>query len=270
MTDQQKRAASTIQSKFISYRRDLINIWRDYTLSQFLIKKYWEEVNTTSILEIENHNNNGVKVFRKNDIYGFTYRILHSSNSRRALISLVSLTENYSQDMAQIIYKSYPEKVNARDTAEAIGQQIKLMQVIFESVDKNEMIDKLIEEKIRGIFYGNPIDFFEKDKAKLGFETIFKDKYDKALIKYGELINRRNINIHNEGRVDRKYLRETRSSIKLGIKLPVEKHYLKSSLMLLLGLASTASKIVLENTLKATKIHKFINSGYRRFDIDYK
>jgi hypothetical protein len=30
-----------------------------------------------------------------------------------------------------------------------------------------------MEEKLRGIFYGNPIEFFRKDKVQLGFENTF-------------------------------------------------------------------------------------------------
>ncbi|MDP3180336.1 MAG: hypothetical protein Q8M67_00790, partial [Bacteroidota bacterium] len=221
-------------------------------------------------LEIENHNNNLIKSFRAKDIDGICNRIVKITNARRTLISSVSLSENYLQDLAQIIYKTYPERINSKDTVEAIGQQIKLMQVIFDSQDKSEMFDKIIEEKLRGIFYGNPIDFFEKDKAKLGFENLFKDKYPNALKQYAEITNRRNINIHNEGRVDRKYIRETGSSLKLDSKPEIDKAYLKSSIMLLLGLSSTATKIVLEKTLTATKYHKFITSSYKRFDNDYK
>jgi hypothetical protein len=272
MTTEQKRAASIIQNRFINYRRDLINVWRDFEFSQFLVDRYRNEVykNKGMTLDIENHNNNSIKSFRAKDIDGICKRITNTTNARRTLISSVSLTENFLQDLAQTIYKTYPERINSRETVEAVGQQIKLMQVIFDSQDKNEMFDKIIEEKLRGIFYGNPIDFFEKDKAKLGFENTFKDKYEKALSEYAEILNRRNINIHNEGKVDRKYIRETKSALKLNSKPAIDKVYLKSSIMLMLGLSSTSTKIVLEKILTSTKYHKFITSSYKRFDTDYK
>jgi len=273
MTTEQKKAATVIQNCFVNYRRDLINVWRDFLFTQFLVERYRQEVSKnkkTMTLEIENHNNNSIKSFKLKDIDGICNRITKSTNARRTLISSVSLTENFLQDLARAVYKTYPEKVNSKDTAEAIGQQIKLMQVIFDSTDKTEMIDKIIEEKIRGIFYGNPIDFFEKDKAKLGFDNIFKDKYPNALQQYAEIINRRNINIHNDGCVDRKYIRETGSTFRLGSKPIVDKVYLKPSIMLLLGLSSVSTKIVLEKVLSATKCHKFIISGFNRFDNDYK
>lgn len=272
MTEEQKKAAIRVQSCFINYRRDLINVWRDFVFTQYLVERYRNEVyrNKAMTLEIESHNNKSIKSFRAKDIDGFCNRIIKSTNARKTLISSVSLTENFLQDLARIIYKTYPERVNSKDTVEAIGQQIKLLQVIFDSQDKNEMFDKIIEEKLRGIFYGNPIDFFEKDKAKLGFDNTFKEQYPNALVEYSEVLNRRNINIHNEGKVDRKYIRETKSTLKLGSKPPIEKAYLKSSIMLMLGLSSTSTKIVLEKILNASKYHKFILSGFKRFDIDYK
>ncbi len=49
---------------------------------------------------------------------------------------------------------------------------------------KEEIIEKLAEEKVRSILYGNPLDIFEKDKAKLGFGTFFKDLYQDKLIQF--------------------------------------------------------------------------------------
>lgn len=272
MTKKQKLAASVIRSKYISYRRDLINCWRDYIFTQFLVERYREEVykDKSITLEIENYGDGSVRVFRAKHIDGFCQRIYENTNARRTLISSVSLTENYLQDVTTTLYKTYPERVNTRDSIETTGQQLKLMQVIFDSRSKTEMINKIIEEKVRGIFYGNPIDFFEKDKAKFGFGNTFKDKYPSALIQYAEIINRRNINVHNEGKVDRKYIRETGSMLKLGSKPKIDKTYLKSSVILLLDISSISTKFVLEKALSATHLNRHIVSGFKRFDNIYK
>lgn len=144
------------------------------------------------------------------------------------------------------------------------------MQTIIDSSSKDEILDILIEEKLRGIFYGNPIDFFEKDKGKLGFGSTFKDIYSKALTHYSEVINRRNINIHNQGMVDRRYIRETGSTLKLGTKPQIDEAYLRSAILLLLGIAATATHLVLEKTLSETYYHKFILSACREFDRRYR
>lgn len=272
MTGEQKKAAHRIQSDFVQCRRSLINIWRDYDFIQHTVSDFKNKVMSKSIssLRIRNHNDNGYKEFHAKDINGICDRLLFSTNSRKALINAVSITENYLQSLAETVYKTYTEKIGSKDSVEVIGQQVKLMQVIMESTSKEEIIDKLIEEKIRGIFYGNPIDFFEKDKGKLGFGTTFKDTYPKAIIHYAEVINRRNINIHNQGMVDRKYIRETGSSLKLGTKPRIDADYLKSAILLMIGMAGLATQLVLTRTLAATHYHKFISSACKRFDADYK
>jgi hypothetical protein len=272
MTPEQKKAAYLVQNGFINYRRSIINIWRDFDFIQQTVGDFKSKVVAKTIpsLKIKNHNDNGFKEFHANDINGICDRLLFSTNAKKALINSVSLTENYLQTLGETIYKTYPEKINSKDSVEVIGQQVKLMQVIMDSATKEEILDKLIEEKLRGIFYGNPIDFFEKDKGKLGFGTTFKDTYSKALTHYAEVINRRNINIHNQGMVDRKYIRETGSTLKLGTKPRIDETYLKNAIMLLLGMAGMATKLVLERTLAATYYHKFIHSAYKRFEKDYK
>lgn len=272
MTEEKKKAAYLIQKDFINFRRSLINIWRDYFFIQKTVADYKQKIIAKEITEteIKNHNDNGTKKFGAKDINGLCDRLMYSANPKKALINSVSLTENYLQLLANTIYLTYPDKINSKDSVEVIGQQVKIMQVIFDSDNKAEMIDKLIEEKLRGIFYGNPIDFFEKDKGKLGFGNLFASKYAKALVEYAEIINRRNINIHNQGMIDRKYIRETKSTLKLGTKPKIDEPYLKNAIMLLLGMAGMSTKLVLENLLNADKYHKFIKSAAKRFDNDYK
>ena len=160
----------------------------------------------------------------------------------------------------------FPEKLNTKDSVEQIGQQIKLLQTIIESNDKNEIIDKLIEEKMRSIFYGNPVDFFEKDKAKIGLNSYFKDNHKNALKQFAEIVARRNIYVHNNGKVDRKYLREVEgSTAKLGSTLLLSKDYLKQTTILLKDISGMTTKLVLENVFKATHFHKFINSSANQF-----
>lgn len=129
----------------------------------------------------------------------------------------------------------------------------KLINIIIDSDDRQEIISRIIEERVRSLFYGNPVDFFEKDKAKLGFGTYFKDNYKDLLKEYTEITARRNIIVHNSGRVDRKYLREVKStSYKIGNKIIIEKEYLKRALCILEGLAAAATSEVIKKIYKDT------------------
>jgi hypothetical protein len=98
---------------------------------------------------------------------------------------------------------------------------------------------------VRSLFYGSPGDFFLKDKAKLGFADYFSKHYTKAIDRYVEVTARRNLLIHNDGRVDRKYLREQpASSLALGQKVVVDEAYLKASLLTLRGLCASAKTMI--------------------------
>ena len=54
------------------------------------------------------------------------------------------------------------------------------------------MIDAIIEEKVRSIFYGNPVEIFTKDKCKLEIGDIFVREYPDSMVYYAEITGRRN------------------------------------------------------------------------------
>jgi hypothetical protein len=125
-------------------------------------------------------------------------------------------------------------------------EETKLVNLILDSSDKEEIISRIIEEKVRGIFYGNPVDFFIKPKTKLRFDKYFETKCQLQLAQYTEITARRNVIAHNSGRVDRKYLREVASTqLKLNQAVPLSSAYLKDSIGLLLCLAARATELVL-------------------------
>ena len=79
-------------------------------------------------------------------------------------------------------------------------------------------------------------------------------------------VPRRNIYVHNNGKVDRKYLREVEgSTLKLGSTLPLTKDYLKQTIILLKDISGMTTKLVLENVFSVTHYHKFIISSANQF-----
>jgi hypothetical protein len=97
------------------------------------------------------------------------------------------------------------------------------------------------------IFYGNPLDFFQKDKARLEFKDFFKSNYQPQLEQYTEIVARRNIIVHNGGKVDRKYLREVNgATAKLGSVVYLSSDYLRESIVIMEGLGAVATKLILE------------------------
>jgi hypothetical protein len=150
-------------------------------------------------------------------------------------------------------------------------QRDKLLKIVIDSADREEIIRKIAEEKIRSIFYGNPTDFFTKDKANIGLGDYIKNNYKNAIGNYQEIVARRNISIHNNGRVDRKYLREVgRSSSKLGQKLQINREYFKSALVILRGLATVTVVKVTENCYGVTEFNDKVASQFTEFEKLYK
>ena len=100
---------------------------------------------------------------------------------------------------------------------------------------------------MRGIFYGNPIDVFLKDRAKLEFGTYFKDSHKSDVEKFKKIVAARNLIAHNNGRIDRKYQREADSSATLGRALVINREFLKDSIYILSLLAAESTRLVIEN-----------------------
>lgn len=133
------------------------------------------------------------------------------------------------------------------------------------------MISKIAEEKIRGIFYGKPTDFFTKDKARIGIDKNINTYFKSAIEHYQEILARRNAFTHNGGKVDRKYLREVKSStFKIGDRPRVDKTYLKQSIQVLHGLSSVATKQALEANYAVSHIKQKLADYILRFEKNWK
>lgn len=242
--------AKNLARKFKSYSSDMKDVWESY----IFINKYMQAIhplikNDTlpvfSVTPLASEENIECATDKKNT-FGYIDHVIKKVNPERSLITAVSLTEDFLQNMVKVVYTAYPEKLSSGETKDAPERVEKIIDVILKSEDKNEIIDKLIEEKVRSIFYGNPVDFFTKDnKLKLNFGMVFKEQYSNSIRQYSEIIARRNIYAHNGGRADRKYIKEADAlNFKLGSKIPITDDYLKTSILTLRGLSSVAAFLV--------------------------
>ncbi|HEM3505619.1 TPA: hypothetical protein U1B13_001592 [Streptococcus suis] len=128
----------------------------------------------------------------------------------------------------------------------------KLMDLVYNYAMVEEIIEKIVEEKVRSIFYGNPTAIFLKDPCKFELKNYFKDNYEKELGFFSKIIAYRNIIIHNDSRVDSKFLKECKySDFILNQKITISTNYLIASIALLVGLAGEITTIYLR------EVHKF-------------
>lgn len=273
MVTKNEQGISEVVKKFKSFSADIFETYEDFLFQEFYLPEIHKQLKkgTIPILNFESVYSGNVSPFKKDLVYGIISRQERKIIGRRALISAVASTENFLQDITFRVYRDFESKLENTVAIETPEQQTKLMKIIVDSADKSEMVWKIAEEKIRGIFYGNPVDFFEKDKAKIGLNNYFKDNYRLALEEYKEVIARRNIITHNNGCVDRKYLREVKgTTLKLGEKANVSKTYLRNSIFLLHGLSTIALEQVVKNNYGATKLKVRFDNYIITFNKKYK
>ena len=205
---------------------------------------------------------------RGGNLPGFITRNHRKEIPETVLLNSVSLFEAFVSDIAKLVYLVDPARLLATnppptenetgrdyETAQLLSmlinstnkdevlerykehrkgkgqKQPKLLNIIIASSSKEEALEHYIDEKLRGIFYGNPVDVFEKNK--LGFdlhERMGKDCTEDLSI-YAEIVARRNVIVHNLGRVDRKYIREIEgTTLNMGETINVDREYLFRSL----------------------------------------
>lgn len=245
-----------IHTMFMQFRGDMKNIWEEYSyLAESISKTNREEYLVKSLAA------SAVSKKTKIDAGGMQYRFLSGGNTRNHYIDAVCTFENYLNSLVEKVYHDYPLKMNGG----GMDAQ-KLFRLILDKDTKEDMIDVIIEEKVRSIFYGNSVDIFTKDKCKLEIGDIFNSKYPNSMIYYAEITGRRNAIIHNSGRVDNKFIKENpKTSLSEGQKIIISEDYLKGTIGLLIGIAAVVSKCVIEKIYKES-IQGKIGSSVSTFD----
>ncbi|MCI0130019.1 hypothetical protein [Vagococcus sp. CY53-2] len=145
--------------------------------------------------------------------------------------------------------------------------QKKTYKLIYKYDDVSSVLDRVIEEKVRSIFYGNPVEFFTKEKCKLECKTYFENYDNEIKNFYTEIVARRNIIIHNQSRVDSKFIKEVPTTLyKKGNKIVLSENYLRGTIALLIGLGAGTANCFISNVLGETiggKLKEGLNSFER-------
>lgn len=238
-------AIQTIHRSFKTYEKEIRDIWESYCVVTFYMPKVHDLVKSGELppLTLTDLGDN-TRVRNEKDTYGAIHHMRVKAYPRRTLVEAVSAFEEFLSFLVQTVYSDHPGKlINNNPPSEKEEQ--KLLELVINSADRDEILEKIIEEKVRGIFYGKPSDFFLKSKVKLDFGDYFSSNCTTQIEQYEEITARRNLVIHNGGRVDRKYLREVKgSALKLGQVATLNPEYLANSLSLLRSLAAVAAAVV--------------------------
>lgn len=271
MATKNEQGIAEVVKKYKAYCADIFETYEDYLFQDFYLPEIHDQLKkqTIKLMDFETVYSSHKEPFNKRFIYGVISRQQTKIIGKQALINAVAATEDFLQKVTYRVYRDFEEKLETQ--LETPEQQSKILKIIIDSNDKSEIVSRIAEEKIRGIFYGNPADFFVKDKARIGLNNFFKNNYELALSEFKEVIARRNIYAHNNGCVDRKYLREvSNSSFALNEKVPVTKQYLKDSIFLLHGLSTYVLEQVIKNSYGAPKVKDRFGAYLKSFDKKYK
>ena len=245
---------------FLKFQKDMNNIWEEFNYLEYYIKtSKIEKGFKLNHLFIEQSIQK-----EKKDAGGMKSKFLSGNNSKNHFIDSISLFEKYISNLAIEIYKLFPRKIenNLMDVK-------KLMEIIITHETKEEILDYIIEERVRSIFYGNPVDILKNDKCKFELNDTFKLTYKKVLEYYNEIVAKRNIIIHNLGNIDRKYIREiSGTSYKLKQKVIINSDYLRGSISLLLGIAAKITECIIQKILKY-EVNKKLLKVVRSFENSY-
>lgn len=253
-----KDSITNIHNEYKKYRGQMNNIWEEYTFLEEMIRH--SPKREYQVLSLYN---NSIKTKRSKDAGGMQNRFLDGNNSKAHFLDTVELFEYYVATLVKKVYIDYPDRLRGINDSKALD-------AILNNTYKGDMINCLVEEKVRSIFYGNIKDIFIKDKCGIGINQNFAVDYKNELDLLTEIVGRRNIIIHNSGRVDSKYLKENRSSKLIkGQKVQISEKYLRGTIGLLEGLAAKLTVSILSRTYLC-EAGGTVSSSAHTFDVCHK
>lgn len=146
---------------------------------------------------------------------------------KSSFVMLVSYFEFLVSDLIHYFYQAYPESLSGKERSITL-KELKLCDDLSEAV--NYVVDKEVDSVLRDTldkkqkYFGKPLGIYIK-------ENIIDWN------KLNEVVERRNIIVHNDGKINRRYLKNTDSSVvpekkkdlKEGKKITVSPNYFASA-----------------------------------------
>lgn len=199
-----------------------------------LRKRFGGEVEVIEELSAEENSNTITLKIGANKAEGFKDAVekLAKAEKRKKLLyqsSLITLTNTAEWFLSQILHQyfdKYPEAVGARDKFYSL-EDLKTFASIEDA--KNHLVDTKIEDILRKGFLDWVI--FLKEKVNLSMGYLNKDK-EKII----EIYQRRNIVVHNGGKINSIYLSKVANELKQGKSIDdevrIKREYLDKSISL--------------------------------------
>lgn len=245
-----KQGAANIKKNYKKFNFHIQHLWDAFyaidqgmLLSRKIIKK-----ERSPVLKIPVFEERKFKKFTVNTQCGLVEHILKVRNPRIGLFEIISIFEQYLSEILTTVYINFPGKLISNNSN---GEsETKYLGVILKYDNKEEMIEKIAEEKVRNLMYASMREILVKDRGKLEIGDLFsKDK--KLINEFVELCARRNLFVHNEGRVNKIYLDSVPwSSLKIGEMIKLDKEYISSGIKIVEKISKKMTVHVLKKFYK--------------------
>ena len=160
----------------------------------------------------------------------------------QAIIAAVALTEDYLQTTLKTVLRWFPQKLKQNVAGENVLKNIGI-DMILEAKSKKQLVSRLINKQMQGIFYGAPTRYFEYIEAVLNIKlsTDLKNQFV-------EIKATRDVVVHNSGKANETYLEKAGKLARAANreKLPVTAEYFTSAIAGLKKLVVVLYKQVLD------------------------
>jgi hypothetical protein len=148
-----------ISKKFKVYDEGIRDIWESYNLQQFyfpILHKLIKTEKAAPFVLPSLGAASGTKKQKRRDTLGTISHILGQVTPQRSVISAVSQTEAFLQYLVTRILRDHPGRLLSGAQIEQGSREEKLLEIVIKSTDKLDMLDRIIEERVRALFYGAP------------------------------------------------------------------------------------------------------------------
>ena len=162
----------------------------------------------------------------REEISGVLENAYNSGIYEQGIIVAVALAEDYLQTTLRTVLQWFPQKLKQNVAGENVVKSVNL-DIILEAKSKEQLLSRLINKQMQGVFYGAPTRYFEYIEAVLNIDLPADLKKQ-----FVEVKATRDVIVHNSGRANETYLEKAAelARVKNNEKLPVNSEYFSSTI----------------------------------------
>lgn len=163
--------------------------------------------------------------------------MIDSGEYAKALLSAVSITEDFVANMLRLTLRAYPDRLlRGRRNGEA-AQAVELSAIIGRTAE--QVVDGVIQQRLRRLMLGSPTDYLRC--AKDWFDIVLNDA---VVASFVEIKATRDVIVHSDGVTDDTYAQKAGdlARARAGSTLPINRTYFDAAIATMKVLIATFSE----------------------------